>query len=50
MDFNFVTWSIWAVGFAIWVIWVYFSIEEFKSIVKTVRKEMSSNETPSEQG
>jgi hypothetical protein len=50
MDFDFVTWSIWTVGFAIWVIWLYFSVEEFKSIVKTVREETSSNETPSEQG
>lgn len=50
MDFDFVTWSIWAVGFAIWVIWAYFSVEEFKAIVKTVRKEMSNNEAPSEHG
>lgn len=50
MDFDFVTWSIWAVGFAIWVIWLYFSVEELKVIVKTVREEMSSNAPPSEQG
>lgn len=50
MDFDFVTWSIWAVGFAIWVIWLYFSVEEFKAIIKTVRKKMNGNEAPSEHG
>ncbi len=33
--FDWVTWSIWAVGFAILVIWIIVPLKEFKEIVKS---------------
>lgn len=35
---DWVTWSIWAVGFAILIIWIWVPIKEFKKIYKKIRK------------
>lgn len=49
MEFDFVTWSIWTVGFVIWVIWTYFSVEELRTIVDVSRKERERGEASVEQ-
>lgn len=37
MYFDWITWSIWLVGFAILVIWVIVPIKEFKKLVQKRR-------------
>ena len=38
MYIDWVTWSVWLIGFAILVIWIYFPVREFKNLYKK-RKE-----------
>ena len=33
--FDFFTWSIWLVGASIWVIWAYYSLKEFRVILRS---------------
>ncbi len=37
MYFDWVTWGIWAIGFAILVIWILVPIREFKKILQARR-------------
>lgn len=37
--FDWVTWSIWLVGFVILVIWIIFPLKEFAGILKSQRAE-----------
>lgn len=39
MEFDIVTWSIWIVGFTIWVVWTYFSVRELKVLLRAHREE-----------
>ncbi|SHG58053.1 hypothetical protein SAMN05443144_1364 [Fodinibius roseus] len=43
MEFDFVTWSVWSVGFIIWIIWAYLSIKEFISILIAQKKELDND-------
>lgn len=48
--FDWVTWSIWLVGFVILVIWTIFPLKEFAAIVKAQhaahRQRMAAGEDP----
>lgn len=39
MEFDFVTWSIWAVGFAIWITWIVLSARELLVLLRTQGEE-----------
>jgi hypothetical protein len=38
MDFDWRTWGIWAIGFAILVVWIVVPIKEFRKLLKSRRK------------
>jgi hypothetical protein len=42
MYFDWVTWSIWLVGFIILIIWILIPVREFKKIVQQKRAEEKS--------
>lgn len=48
MELGPVTWSIWAVGFATWAVWTYFSVRELVALLRAHRDEVSSRATPPE--
>jgi len=52
--FDWVTWSIWLVGFVILVIWIIFPLKEFVSIVKEQhaahRERTAAQEAPPTRG
>jgi hypothetical protein len=37
MTFDWITWSIWLIGFAIMIVWILVPIREFKRLVATKR-------------
>jgi uncharacterized membrane protein YcjF (UPF0283 family) len=37
MNFDWVTWSIWLVGFIIMIIWILIPVKEFKKLVQQKR-------------
>ena len=39
MYFDWVTWSIWSIGFIILIIWIFIPAREFKKIVQQKRAE-----------
>lgn len=39
MYFDWITWSIWSVGFLIMIIWIFIPIKEFKKLVKQKQAE-----------
>ena len=43
MHFDYVTWSIWAVGLVILVIWIIVPMKEFISMVNARRREYGEN-------
>ena len=47
MTIDWVTWSIWVVGFAIMVLWIFVPIREFRRLVLKKRAEAHLDE-PSE--
>ncbi len=42
MYFDWITWSIWLIGFIIMVIWILVPIREFRKIVQHKRSEMNA--------
>ena len=42
MYFDWVTWSIWLVGFIIMVIWILIPVREFKKLVQKTRADEKS--------
>lgn len=38
MYFDWITWGIWLIGFAILVFWIWFPLKEFKQILMEVKK------------
>ncbi len=42
MYFDWVTWSIWLVGFIIMVIWIFIPLKEFKKLVQQKRADEKS--------
>jgi len=42
MDFDWITWSIWLVGFIIMVIWILIPVKEFKKLVHKKRADEKS--------
>ncbi len=49
MYFDWITWSIWLVGFIIMVIWILVPIREFKKLVQQKRLERKARETMTEE-
>ncbi len=43
MYFDWITWSIWLIGFIIMIIWIVIPIREFKKLVQQKRAEIKSN-------
>lgn len=43
MEFDFVTWFVWSVGFVIWIVWAYLSIKEFIGILAVQKDEFDNN-------
>jgi hypothetical protein len=43
MYFDWITWSIWLIGFVIMIIWIYVPIQEFKKLYQAHKKSKSSN-------
>lgn len=37
MYFDWITWSIWLLGFIIWITWIVVPIKEFRTILKERR-------------
>ena len=48
MYFDWITWSIWLVGFIIMVIWILVPVREFKKIVQQKRNERKAKEIMTE--
>ncbi len=42
MYFDWVTWSIWLIGFFILVVWIWIPIKEIRTIVMKKKQEMAS--------
>jgi len=42
MYFDWVTWSIWFVGFIIMIVWILIPVKEFKKLVQKKRLEEKS--------
>ena len=42
MYFDWITWSIWLIGFIIMVIWMFIPVKEFKKLVQQKRIEEKS--------
>lgn len=40
MYIDWITWSIWAVGLTILIIWIIIPVREFKKLVQKKRKEL----------
>jgi len=40
MTFDWITWSIWLVGFAIMIVWILAPIREFKRLLANKRAEL----------
>lgn len=38
MHFDFVTWSIWIVGFGIWLLWIINTAKEIKFLIRKQKK------------
>jgi len=45
LKFDWVTWSIWLLGFAILVIWTVIPIREYKQLIKTKSQTESKKES-----
>ncbi len=45
MDFDWITWSIWLIGFIVLVVWTWIPIREFRRLV--AQRRQASGETPS---
>ena len=43
MYFDWITWSIWLIGLAILVIWIYVPIKEFKSLLAKRKETKTEN-------
>lgn len=39
MYFDWVTWSIWLVGFIILIVWIFVPLKEFKQLIQQKRNE-----------
>ena len=46
MSFDWITWSIWLVGFAIMIVWILIPIREFKRLVAKKRAESRAGDGP----
>ncbi len=42
MYIDWVTWSIWLIGFVIMLIWIFIPVREFKKLVQQKRSEQKS--------
>jgi uncharacterized membrane protein YcjF (UPF0283 family) len=49
MYFDWITWSIWLVGFIIMIIWILVPIREFKKLVQQKRAERKAEAIKTEQ-
>ncbi len=45
MYFDWITWSIWLIGFIILLIWIFIPVKEFKKIVQQKRVEEKSKQS-----
>ena len=46
MYFDWLTWTVWLIGFAILIIWIYFPLKEFRRLNKTMKSGGKGEETP----
>lgn len=46
MYFDWITWSIWLLGFIIWVTWIVVPIREFRTILKERREQQKISPHP----
>ena len=44
MYFDWITWSIWLLGFIIMVVWIFIPAREFKKLVQKKREEEKNKE------
>jgi len=42
MYIDWITWSIWLIGFAIMIIWILIPVQEFRKLVRKKRSEHKS--------
>jgi len=49
MYFDWITWSIWLIGFIILIIWIFIPVKEFKKIVQQKRAEEKSKKSIKQQ-
>ncbi len=45
MQFDWITWSIWLVGFLILVVWIWVPYREFKRLIRTRAKAREADDT-----
>ncbi|MGB6031923.1 MAG: hypothetical protein WBG80_06335 [Bacteroidota bacterium] len=50
MQFDWITWSIWLVGFLILVVWIWVPYREFKRLIRTRAEARAAEDTGPDQG
>jgi hypothetical protein len=50
VEFDFVTWSIWAVGFVIWGGWIVLSARELRALIRAQREDAEKKADASSEG